>query len=64
MECTGLAKGTNLYLSRQYIGDVHTVEGVYKCSSKLSQNKMNFYMGFINTIDQDITLLPSLEGLW
>ena len=59
---TGLAKGTNLYLSRQYIGDVHTVEGVYKCH-RWRPNKTAFQMGFINTSDQDITLLPSLQGL-
>jgi hypothetical protein len=59
---TGLAKGTNLYLSRQYIGDVHTVEGVYKCH-RWRPNKTAFYMGFINTSHQDVTLLHSLEGL-
>ena len=48
VEFTGLAKGTNLYLSRQYIGDVHTVEGVYKCSHKFRNHKMIFYMGFIH----------------
>ena len=64
MDFTGLGKGTNLYLSRQYIGDVHTVEGVYRCSRNSRNLKMTFYMGFINTSDQDITLLPNLEGLY
>lgn len=60
----GLAQGTSLYLSRQYIGEVHTVEGVYNCSRGYSKKDMIFYLGFINTSEQDITLFPSLQGLF
>ena len=59
---TGLPKGTNLYLSRQYIGDEHTVEGVYRCA-RWRKKGTTFYMGFINTSEQDVTLLPNLKGL-
>jgi hypothetical protein len=61
---TGLTKGTSLYLSRQYIGEVQNVEGVYNYSRSHKKNDMIFYLGFINTSEQDITLLLSLEGLF
>ena len=35
---------------------------MYKCH-RWRQNKTAFYMGFINTSDQEVTLLPSLEEL-
>ena len=57
---TGLTKGTNLYLSSIYeMYIVHTAEGVCRCH-RWRKGETAFYIGIINTIDQDITLLPSL----